>query len=112
MAELETFISKHVDDYNNHDVDALVSAFALDVKIYNLDTGALMIEGRENIRTYYSEKFEYPKLYSDVLERIIIGDKVIDKQIFTSEADTMMIKAVTIYYFKNDLIQDVWFVFE
>jgi len=112
MMELEMFISKHIDDYNNHNVDALVSAFANDIKIHNLDTGELLMEGREKIREYYAEKFEYPKLYSELLERIIIGDKVIDKQVFTSEADTMMIHAVTIYYFKDNLIQDVWFVFE
>lgn len=112
MVDLETFISNHVDDYNRHDVDALVSAFAPDVKIHSLDTGKVLMEGRENIRAFYNEKFDYPKLYSDVVERLTIGEKVIDKQIFTSEADTMMIKAVTIYYFKDNLIQDVWFIFE
>ncbi|MDF9825408.1 hypothetical protein M2475_001863 [Breznakia sp. PF5-3] len=112
MFSNEDFIGRHVEDYNNHDLDALVAAFDKDVKIYNLIKQTLLMEGRENIREFYTQHFAHPILYSDVTERIVLGNKIIDKQTFTSEADNLLINAVTIYNIENNLIKEVWLIFE
>lgn len=103
-------VQAQLDAYNKQDVEAFVSVFAPDVKIFNQigDTTASMT-GREAVKKRYADLFaKYPKNYSTLAGRIVQGDFVIDHEVITGrEKET---RIVAIYEVKNGLIIRCWFI--
>ena len=72
-------VQQQLDAYNNHDIDAFMSVFSEDIELWTLGDTLPSVKGSVSVKKIYADLFERaPELYSEVLNRSIIGKKVID----------------------------------
>ena len=105
---VEAIVQHQLEAYNARDINAFLKAFSQDVKVYNYPN-SLMTEGRNAMRPNYEGFFKNtPDLHCKILERIVIGNKVIDHEHVTVNGNTF--KAVAIYEVEDGLIAKVTFI--
>lgn len=100
---------KQLDAYNARDIEAFVACYADSVEIYNFP-GQLIMQGREAMREGYAGFFtNNPQLHCELINRISIGNKVIDREKVTG-AGPEPFHALAIYIVEGGLIQKVYFM--
>jgi imidazolonepropionase-like amidohydrolase len=106
----EALVQRQVNAYNAHDIDAFVATYARDVQVFNHPV-ELVSDGRDALRRDYAELFAAaPNLHTEIVDRITIGEYVIDRERVTGFGQPF--EAVAIYRVRAELIDRVWFVFE
>jgi len=99
-----------LDAYNARDIEAFVTVYSEDVKIFN-HPNHLRFEGREELRRRYGPYFEKTlDLHADVTKRMVLGDTVIDYEDGTSNGEKW--HAIAIYHvvLETGEIDRVWFI--
>jgi len=101
-------VNIQIEAYNSRDMDAFLATYSEDIKIYD-ETGKLTMDGHEDMRKAYSRLFDNtPNLNCRIENRIIINNKVIDKENVIANDRTL--EAVAIYKVENGKITEVRFV--
>lgn len=98
--------------YNNHDIEGFLSTYSSDIKAYYIDEDKPFLDGMDDLKKRYTERFTIPNLHADIANRIVIGNYVIDNEHITGLKENAITNAVAIYEVKDDLIRKVWFLFE
>lgn len=107
-SSIEAVVQRNLDAYNARDIDAFMSDYADDVKLYAYPN-TLQTEGKSAMRKSYKDWFErVPDLRAFVKKRIVIGNKVIDEEQVT--ANGKILEAVAIYEVENGKIVKVTFI--
>lgn len=112
MTKAEEIVQKQLDFYNAHDLEGFISTYSDDVKIYNLIDNTIIMEGKKLLKENYKERFDVLKVHAELVNRIVIGDKVIDHEHVSGLTKNDIVKAVAIYEIEDCLIKRVWFVYE
>ncbi|MFP4845700.1 nuclear transport factor 2 family protein [Winogradskyella sp. PE311] len=108
LTEFETIVQKQLNAYNAKDVDAFMSSYSEDVKLFNYPN-EILSEGKDQMRKDYISWFNRtPDLKATVKKRIVIGNKVIDEEQVT--ANGRIFNTVAIYEVVNGLINKVTFM--
>lgn len=103
-------VQKQVDSYNAGDLDAFINCYAEDVVVRNFPTDTLYV-GQEKMRKNYSNLSPEKKVYEvEVVDRIVIGNKVIDREKVTGNGKVQM--QVAIYEVNNGAISSMNFIFD
>lgn len=104
----EVLAQKQLEAYNAHDIDAFLEPYADDVEIYGFPD-KLLYKGKETMRKDYGEFFKNtPKLHCELKNRIIQGNRVIDKEYVTGAGKPF--EAVAVYQIENNKIKKVYFI--
>ncbi|MBL9112103.1 MAG: nuclear transport factor 2 family protein [Myxococcales bacterium] len=99
-----------LDAYNAQDLDAHVAYFADDVKVADLN-GAVTIEGIEAYRARYAKVFaEFPENKAVLVNRITIGNVVIDHERVSRSPSATPFEVAAIYTISDGKIRRVDFV--
>ncbi len=107
----EHIIQQQVEAYNERDLKGFVKLFAADIKVYNYSEAEPSIDGIEAFRSSYEAVFrDSPALAAQVINRMVIGNKVIDHEHITGRAGVEFLEIVVIYEIKDDLIQKVSYI--
>jgi hypothetical protein len=70
--------------YNNGDVESFMAVFHEDISIWNFGDNEPQVKGFEEVKKIYAALFEAsPNLNSKVVNRTIIGNKVLDYEYIT-----------------------------
>lgn len=112
QSQMEKIVDKQLAAYNTHDIEAFVSCYSKDVTAY-IFPNKKFEKGIKAFRKSYSEMFKaIPQLKAEVVNRIVEGNYVIDKEKLTGfpGKETETITATAIYEIKDGLIKQVWFV--
>ncbi|GAB3501931.1 amidohydrolase family protein [Spirosoma knui] len=100
---------RQLNAYNARNIDAFLEPYADDVEIYDFPD-KLRYKGKETMRKQYSGMFERTKLlHCELVNRIAVGNTVIDHESVTFAADKEPAKAVAIYTIENGKIKKVYF---
>jgi hypothetical protein len=101
----EEIVNDSMEAYNNHDFDTFMSLFADDIQMFSFDC-ELSADGIEEATKLYKNLFDKsPNLHSKILNRTIIGNKVIDHEYITGRyGSDEPIEIVFIYVIENDKI--------
>ena len=103
----EAVVNRQLDAYNARDIDRFVATYSEDIEIYK--KGVLIMKGHQQLRESYDPFFKTtPNLYCRIENRILINNKVIDKENVT--ANERRLEAVAIYEVSEGKIQKVTFV--
>lgn len=99
--------------YNARDLDAFAACFAPDVEVYEFP-GILAINGQDDFRARYAERFKSEGLEATAVHRAVIGDRVIDHERvwLNGRAASEPTDLVVIYTVRHGLIARVDFVKE
>lgn len=93
--------------YNAHDLEAFLEPYAEDVEIYTFPD-KLNVKGKAAMRESYQFVTKTPKLYCNLLNRIIQGNMVIDQEEVFGFGDKP-VYGTAIYIIENGKIKKVYF---
>ncbi|MBC6993548.1 nuclear transport factor 2 family protein [Neolewinella lacunae] len=103
-------VQTQLDAYNTSDLELFLSAYSDSVRVYQFPA-ALQYQGKENMRANYIGMFEsLPDLQCRLLNRVVMGDRVIDHESVIFNKDNPPVEVVAIYRVADGLIQEVWFM--
>ncbi|WP_299526879.1 nuclear transport factor 2 family protein [Winogradskyella sp.] len=104
----ETIVNKQLEAYNKRDIEEFAKTYADDVKLYLLPDN-LTTDGNEALKKRYETMFNsVPDLNAEIMNRIVLGNKVIDKEKVTINGQIYY--AIAIYEVKDGLISKVTFI--
>ena len=70
------------DAYNQRDLPRFLSAFANHVRSYRLPDMTLMLDGKAAYGEFYAtQRFVHEGLRAELLDRMVVGNKVIDHEL-------------------------------
>ncbi|MBV8660360.1 MAG: nuclear transport factor 2 family protein [Burkholderiales bacterium] len=97
-----------LDAYNARNLEAFMAFYADDVKLYRVPSTQPVIEGKAAFATFYGEqRFTLPELHAELVNRIVVGNKVIDHERVTGVREQPFEVAVA-YEVVDGLIRSVW----
>ena len=104
----EAIVNKQLEAYNKRDIDAFVETYTNNVKLYTFPNN-LITEGHDAIRKQYASMFNKTSdLNAQIVNRMVLGNKIIDKEMVTANGNIFY--AIAIYEVKNDKISKVTFI--
>ena len=103
-------VQEQLEAYNARDLERFAATYANDIAIYRMPAVEAAIVGKEQLRETYRKRFASPNLHADIVNRIAIGNKVIDHERVVGIKETP-IEAVAVYEVVDGLIETVWFYY-
>lgn len=101
-------VEEQLEAYNARDLERFAATYADDIRIWRMPTPEPSIVGQAQLRETYAKRFGSPDLHATIVNRIAMGDKVIDhERVVGIEAGP--IEAVAVYQVVDGLIAKVWF---
>lgn len=103
-------VENQLNAYNDRDLDAFCACFHDEVIVRDFPSGTIRIRGMRDFRSRYETLFRAnPLLNCRLVQRIVIGNIVIDEEIVTGLADDV-VHAVAIYQVQCKVIVEVSFI--
>jgi hypothetical protein len=103
-------VEEQLQAYNARDLERFAATYADSIRIYRMPTVEASIVGKEQLRETYRKRFSSSNLHADIVNRIVIGNKVIDHERVVGIQEHA-IEAVAVYEVANGLIETVWFFY-
>jgi len=99
-------VQEQLDAYNTGDIDRFMAVFSSDIQLFQIGEPTPVAEGEKVVREIYANLFEKsPHLKSEVINRTIIGTKVIDYERITGRnGNETPLYLVMIYEVENGKI--------
>ena len=110
MADAVKVVQEQLDAYNARDLERFAATYADDIRIFRMPATEPSIVGQAQLRETYRKRFSSPNLHADIVNRIVLGNKVIDHERVVGIKETP-IEAVAVYEVANGLIRAVWFFY-
>lgn len=108
LTDAESIVQEQLKAYNDRDIEAFSETYAQDVELYQFPK-KLNLKGVSKLKQQYSSFFEStPDLNCEIVNRIVIGNKVIDYESVTVNGN--LVRAIAIYEVKNGEITKVTFI--
>jgi len=106
----EMLAQQQLNAYNARNIEAFLEPYSEDVAIYNFPN-ELIYKGKERMRTNYANMFENtPELHCELVNRMILGNTVIDQERVTGFPGGQVIEAIAIYKIEKGKIAKVYFL--
>jgi|CXWL01.1.fsa_nt_gi uncharacterized protein (TIGR02246 family) len=103
-------VQRQFDAYNAQDVDAMMATYAPDCVVADLN-GQITQSGAAEIRARYAKTFsDYPRNRAVSINRMSLGDVVIDHEKGERAPEGPFFEAICVYTVKNGLIARVDFI--
>tara|TARA_R110000787_G_scaffold61198_1_gene138661 strand:+ start:138 stop:563 length:426 start_codon:yes stop_codon:yes gene_type:complete len=105
----EEIVQENLDFYNNRNIEGFMSSFSKSIKIYNIEEPKPTIVGFSEVKEVYNSLFiNSPDLHSNIIKRIVIGNKVIDHEsIVGRNGRNEVLELVLIYEVNNEQITKI-----
>ena len=104
----EDLAQRQLNAYNLRNMEAFLEPYADDVEVYQYPN-TLQFIGKETMRNSYAQMFEsVPNLHCELVDRIVQGNIVIDKE--RVQFGDKIVEAVAIYHIENNKIKKVFFI--
>ena len=102
----EEIVQENLEFYNQRNLEGFMSSFTDSIALYTFGNSEPVAKGKEAIRNLYKGLFDAsPKLYSTILHRSVVGNKVIDHEsIVGRKGSDFPIEIVMIYEVSGDKI--------
>lgn len=109
-AIVEQLAQEQLDAYNSRDIESFLVPYADDVKVFNFPD-EFQYQGKEAMRSRYANMFENtPDLHCKLLNRMVMGNTVIDHEEVTIRKGDAPFYAIAIYKIRNNKIAEVHFI--
>ena len=101
-------VQRQVDAYNARDLERFVAQFSDAVQVFRPPAAEPTISGKAQLSDYYgANRFNLPALRADILNRIVIGSRVIDHERIHGVRDAPF-EVAAVYDVAEGLIRTVW----
>ena len=100
-----------LDAYNQRDLAAFLLPYADSVAVYTFPN-QLQYRGKEQMRKVYGEMFQnLPDLHCTLVNRMVMGNTVIDQESVVFRKGEKPLQAIAIYKVQAGKIAEVYFIF-
>jgi hypothetical protein len=108
--EPEGFAQRQLDAYNALDLEAFIAQYTEDVVVYRLPGAEPVLVGKPAFAEHYRlHRFSIPGLQAELVNRMVIGNKVIDHERVIG-VDPEPLEIAAIYEVTPSGISKVWFL--
>ena len=109
----ENIVQKQVDAYNARNIADFIACHAPDVELYRYSENTPYSTGRENLKNVYQDVFENsPNLHAEIINRMVMGNTVIDHEKVTGRKGVDVSTIIAIYEIEDGLIAKARFLRE
>ena len=107
----EAVVQRQLEAYNAKDIEALMATFADDVEAFEYPN-TLLFSGIKKMRERLTARLQEPNLHAQLLNRIMMGNLVIDHEIVTRTfpEGAGQLETIVIYEVRDGKIAKNWFV--
>ena len=107
----EAVVQVQLAAYNARDLDAFLATYAEDAQLFE-HPSKLLASGLAQLRERYAARFAEPNLHAVVMQRIVMGNVVIDHERVTRTfpEGTGAQDAIAMYEVRGTVITRVWFI--
>jgi hypothetical protein len=103
-------VQRQVEAYNAHDLQAFAATYAENIQMFRLPATEPSITNKAELSEFYgANRFMAPNLHAEILNRVVLGNKVLDHERITGLPNSPF-ECVVIYEVRDGLIQRVWSV--
>ena len=110
MSDAVAVVQRQLEAYNARDLDAFAATYADAIRIFRMPAAEPAISGMAQLRDTYRQRFASPGLHAEIVNRIVLGNKVIDHERVRGIREHP-IEAVAVYEVVDGLISTVWFYY-
>lgn len=101
-------VQRQVEAYNAHDLEAFAATYSDTIQMFRLPSIEPAITNKAELKEFYgANRFMAPNLHAEVINRMELGNKVIDHERITGLPKSPF-ECVVIYEVQDGLIQRVW----
>ena len=101
---------KQLDAYNNRDIEAFLAPYSDTIKIFS-HPNELLFSGKEAMRQRYATMFaNTPDLHCTLMNRMVLGNTVIDQEYVINDKNTPPTEVIAIYKIEAEKIVEVYFI--
>jgi hypothetical protein len=95
----ELVVQQQLEAYNNRNINTFMATMSTEIVLYNFADGKLLAQGFKDVKAMYSSLFsQSPQLHSELTNRIVLGNQVIDHETITGRmGSSEAIELVVIY---------------
>lgn len=105
----EMLVQQQLDGYNARNIDTFLEPYSEGFEIYSFPN-EFSLKGKDKARESFKELLKkYPKLHCELVNRMVLGNKVIDHERITGMSD-LPYETIAIYEIENGKIVKVTFV--
>jgi hypothetical protein len=100
-------VHRHVEAMSSRDIDAFMTDLAVSVRLINRD-GAAMLDGTDAVHEMYEGVFSgNPELKVELMDRMSVGQWVVDEHLTTGFTNGSQVHAVRVYRVEDGKIQSI-----
>jgi hypothetical protein len=104
-------VQAQVDAYNAHDIEALAATYHPDAQVHDLTLGQTLT-GPVGLRPVWQERFTtHPAHQAEIVQRLVVGDFVVDQEHVTELADGSTLDALVLYRVRDGQIVECWMAY-
>lgn len=104
----EAIVQHQLDAYNARDLARFLASYAETVRVYRPPAAEPAIEGKAAFAAFYAtQRFNRVNLHAELVNRMVLGNKVIDHERITGVRDSPFEIAV-VYDVAGGLVQCTW----
>ncbi len=105
----ESVVQQQLDAYNQRDLESYLVLFSEDIKIYRPPDQEPTLSGKQALAEFYAnERFNRINLHAELINRMVIGNTVIDHEQITG-VTTQPMEMAAVYAVDDGLITRIWF---
>ncbi|HZF79048.1 MAG TPA: nuclear transport factor 2 family protein [Rubrivivax sp.] len=105
-------VQRQLDAYNDRDLERFVAEYSDDIVVFRLPGNEPILHGKRQLAEHYAKnRFNLPELHARLVNRMVLGNKVIDQEYVTG-LQSSPLEVAAIYEVAPDGIRKVWFVTE
>ena len=108
MNTSEETIKRQVTAYNATDIDTFANLHHTHVELFSVGESIPYLSGRVAVHEYYGKVFSSsPNLHTEIINRMVLGNTVIDHEIVTGREGADKLEIIAIYEIEDELIKKV-----
>ncbi len=101
-------VESQLDAYNARDIERFVANFSPAVQVFRMPSATPAISGMPQFREFYAtQRFNLPELNAQIVNRIVMGNKVIDHERIRG-VGAAPIEMTVVYEIADGLIRTMW----
>ena len=94
--------------YNARDLGRFLEVFSDDIEVTRLPSAVPSIVGKAALAKFYAEnRFNLPDLHARIVNRMVLGSKVVDHESITGIGPEPL-EIIVVYSIENSLIRRMW----
>jgi len=91
-------VQQQLEAYNNRDIEAFSALFSEDAQVLQFPDNKILAQGKANVKELYKKLFDNsPTLHSELVNRTVLGNRVIDHEKITGRAGVDVLELAVVY---------------